>query len=93
MRRSILYIFVLVIAFFLVACHKQENERMYAKLTRWDVLLDECPEAIIDSLELINAKQLDAKNRAYYGLLKTIAEDKSFSDFTSDSLIANTVRY
>jgi len=66
---------------------------MHAKLTRWDVLLDECPEAIIDSLELINAKQLDARNRAYYGLLKTIAEDKSFSDFTSDSLIANTVRY
>ena len=83
----------MVIAFFLVACHKQENERMHAKLTRWDVLLDECPEAIIDSLELINAKQLDARNRAYYGLLKTIAEDKSFSDFTSDSLIANTVRY
>lgn len=66
---------------------------MHARLTRWNVLLDECPETIIDSLELINPKVLDARNRAYYGLLKTIAEDKSFADFTSDSLIATTVRY
>ena len=66
---------------------------MHARLTRWDVLLDENPDVIIDSLELINAKELDARNQAYYGLLKTIAQDKTYADFTSDSLIANTVRY
>jgi len=93
MRRGILYIFLFGILFLLIACHKQENERMHARLTRWDVLLDECPEAIIDSLKLINAKELDVRNRAYCGLLKTIAADKTFGDFTSDSLIANTVRY
>jgi tetratricopeptide (TPR) repeat protein len=93
MRQSIFPVFVLCIVFLFVACHKQENERMLARLTRWDVLLDENPDAIIDSLELINAKELDARNRAYYGLLKTIAQDKTYADFTSDSLIANTVRY
>lgn len=74
----------------LISCHQERNEAAYARLQLWDSLLEEHPEVVADSLSLLDPKELSHTNRAYYGLLKTIADDKTYAEFTSDSLI-NTV--
>lgn len=55
--------------------------------------MEKHPETITDSLRKLNPGQLSPSNRAYHGLLKTIADDKAYAQFTSDSLINEVVRY
>lgn len=92
MKIKLQKIYILFMAcLLLLACSREKGQLMYTRLYQWDAMLDEAPQAISDSLKQLNPTQLSRANRAYYGLLKTITDDKTYVDFTSDSLI-NTVR-
>jgi len=55
--------------------------------------LEKNPNAISDSLKTIDPQTLSRENRAYYNLLKTISDDKTYFEFTSDSLITRVADY
>lgn len=78
---------------FTVSCGRKRDEGMYSRLLQWDALLQEQPGAIRDSLAALRPGEFSQANRAYYGLLKTIAGDKTYVDFTSDSLINSVESY
>jgi len=63
---------------------------MRQRLETWDALIDTLPSQISDSLKKLDVNQLSRQNRAYYHLLKVISDDKTYVNFSSDSLI-NTV--
>ncbi|WP_286847486.1 hypothetical protein, partial [Proteiniphilum sp. UBA5463] len=50
-------------------------------------MVDRYPKQVADSLKLLNPSTLSRSNRAYYELLKVISDDKTYVNFTSDSLI------
>lgn len=77
----------------LISCNGKENNEMYSTLIRWDNLLEKNPDAISDSLKTIDPQTLSRENRAYYNLLKTISDDKTYFEFTSDSLITRVADY
>ena len=77
----------------LISCNGKENNEMYSTLIRWDNLLENNPEAVSDSLKTIDPQTLSRENRAYYNLLKTISDDKTYFEFTSDSLITRVADY
>jgi len=81
-------------AFLLLAttdCRQERNNADTAKLAQFDSLLSVQPEAALDSLELIETDNLNKYNKAYHQLLEVIAKDKTYFNFTSDSLINSTV--
>lgn len=78
---------------FFASCNREWNELHHARLEQWDTLLQKDPEAVSDSLATFRYEELSRDNRAYYGLLKTIADDKTYTDFTSDSLINDVEAY
>lgn len=90
MSKKISYIIICLYLLFIYSCYRKNDEEVYRKLLQWDYLLQESPLAISDSLDNLPIEGLSYYNRAYYGLLKTIIEDKNYVVFTSDSLI-NTV--
>ncbi|MCE5204921.1 MAG: hypothetical protein LLF80_02280 [Porphyromonadaceae bacterium] len=53
-------------------------------------MIDRAPGKVLDSLKSIDYTSLSRSNKAYYNLLKVISDDKTYVNFTSDSLI-NTV--
>ena len=77
----------------LISCNGKENNEMYSTLIRWDNLLEKNPDAISDSLKTIDPQTLSRENRAYYNLLKTISDDKTYFEFKNDSLINRVVDY
>jgi len=87
----ILCIIITLLIFLFPGCDKHHNQIVYNRFQHWDTLLEYQPEAVRDSLQLILPEKLSQANRAYYGLLKTIADDKTYSEFISDSLISKTV--
>lgn len=82
-----------MIAVLLLACSRGDNNAVYEHLSRLDAMLDDRPQAVSDSLKQLNPESLSRGNRAYYGLLKTIVDDKTYAEFTSDSLINSVQRY
>ena len=76
-----------------MSCSGQEDKEIRALLTQWDELLEKNPEAISDSLKTIDPQELSRENRAYYNLLKTISDDKTYFEFKNDSLINRVVDY
>lgn len=92
MKSSNLLILLLVI-FNLVGCNSKHNQSILSRLQQWDEISDDNPEALKDSLGQINPVGLSRFNKAYHGLLKTIADDKNFALFSSDSLINESARY
>lgn len=82
---SLLYI-VLSIS----ACNHKRSQTMRMRLQKWDEMLENDPESVRDSLYKINPVGLSKLNKAYYGLLKTIADDKNYISFNNDSLISET---
>ncbi len=72
-------------------CSHEQDKTTSERLHQWDALAEDRPQAVSDSLKQLNPSHLSRANRAYYGLLKTITDDKTYADFTSDSLI-NSVR-
>ena len=93
--RTVLLILFLSIAggLLLVSCNGQEDKEIRVRLTSWDALLENNPEAISDSLKTIDPQELSRENRAYYNLLKTISDDKTYFEFKNDSLINRVVDY
>lgn len=92
--RLFYYISVAFIAIVLfIACNGRENNEIRKMLARWDTLLEKEPSAISDSLNRIDPGTLSRENRAYYSLLKTIADDKTYYEFKSDSLISKAVDF
>ena len=76
-----------------ISCNERENGEIHKILTQWDNLLEKNPEAISDSLKTIDPQTLSRENRAYYNLLKTISDDKTYFEFKNDSLINRVVDY
>lgn len=93
MNGRISCIIICLCLLFTVSCSRERDEGLYSRLFQWDALLQEQPEAIRDSLVTLRPGELSQANRAYYGLLKTIADDKTYVDFTSDSLINSVESY
>lgn len=85
----LLYFFILIL---FVSCNTKQNETQTLRLAALDSLLDTQPETALDSLNsIIQSDKLSRFNTAYADLLQTIAQDKTYFNFTSDSLISNTV--
>lgn len=77
----------------LLSCGKGDDLQTENRLRNWDAMLDEQPGAVLEGLSRLNPQKLSKTNRAYHGLLKTIASDKIYVEFTSDSLINETVHF
>ena len=75
------------------ACETAGDKQIYARLQQWDSLLLDNPHGVKDSLRQIHPEQLSRSNRAYLGLIQTIVDDKTYADFTSDSLINAVEEY
>jgi len=94
MLRRILYLFLFSgLIFSLASCKREKSETIYSRLELWDAQLNGHLQAVADSLATLSPGELSRGNRAYYGLLKTIADDKTYADFTSDSLINSVESY
>lgn len=93
MHKRLSCIIIYLCLLFTISCCRKGDEGLYSRLLQWDGLLQGQPEAIRDSLATLYPEELSQDNRAYYGLLKTIADDKTYMDFTSDSLINSVESY
>jgi len=91
--REIQIVTFLSVIFLFLSCDKERNDPIYTRLQQWETFLSTHPEAVRDSLQTINPEHLSHAQSAYYGLLKTISDDKTYVDFTSDSLINEVERY
>lgn len=61
---------------------------MQARLANLDSLLSHRPRVVLDSLEQMDVSEHPGEVQSYYNLLLTIAKDKSYVDFTDDSIIS-----
>lgn len=77
----------------LISCKPKDDGLLMQRMQRWDMALEANPEAVRDSLQSLNPAILTNENKAYYGLLKTISDDKTYAHFTSDALIKETEYY
>lgn len=77
----------------LASCQGGRNRALFVRLRQWDGLLEAHPGAVKDSLETLNPEELSPSNRAYHGLLKTVAAHKTYTRFHSDSLINSVQTY
>jgi len=91
--REIQIVTFLSVIFLFLSCDGEEDANVYTRLQQWDTFLSAHPEAVRDSLQTIGPGQLSRANYAYYGLLKTISDDKTYVDFSSDSLINEVEQY
>ena len=89
-KKTLLIALTLAILF---SCHRGGDKALLTKLSTWDSMLDKDPQAVSDSLQTIDTDKLSRSNRAYYNLLKVISDDKTYYDFTDDSLIQKVVNY
>ncbi len=88
--------FLLLAVGFLIGCSSCGNrvdEQIGRKLLFWDSMVDSVPQLVADSLRTVDPENLDRPGRAYYGLLKVISDDKTYVNFTSDSLINSVTDY
>jgi len=83
------FIWILLISFIVIsACSDKDDAPVNARLAKWDSMLASVPDRVADSLKEMDREALSRGNRAYYDLLWVIAEDKTYVNFTSDSLIS-----
>lgn len=87
MRRVIVFLFLLQCLVICNSCKNKSDKQVFQRLSQWDNMVDSFPERISDSLKIINPDNLNRADKAYYGLLKVISDDKNYVNFTSDSLI------
>lgn len=85
--------FTLVLLLFVTSCNKGGDEEMLARLNVWDAMLDHDAQRVADSLKTIDREELSRAGRAYYDLLKVISDDKTYVNFTNDSLINAVSEY
>lgn len=77
----------LLLLLFATSCYKGGDEEMIARLDAWDNMIDQYPQRVSDSLKSLDRDELSRGGKAYYDLLKVISDDKTYVNFTSDSLI------
>lgn len=77
----------------LVSCTRKEDKKMHQRLVNLDHLINNHPKAVSDSLKTISYNHISRSNRAYYGLLKIISDDKTYVNFTTDSIINRVANY
>lgn len=86
--------FILLLLLFVVgACNNRQDKELVASLMQWDNFLDSFPHLVVDSLKTIDREKLSRGGKAYYDLLKVISDDKTYVNFTSDSLINSVSDY
>ena len=84
-------VLTLLIALILCSsCSERGDKSAKERLSGWDAMLDTAPQRVSDSLEAMERERLSRSGKAYYDLLKVISDDKTYVNFSSDSLI-NTV--
>lgn len=82
----VLRIIVCALILMIIGCTNKESTSIM--LYEADALLQAEPAAALDTLRLIDPALLKGHDKAYYGLLYTIAMHKNGIPFTSDSIIA-----
>jgi len=85
--RTLTALFLLTILFLTTSCKRSDDEIMVIRMSSWDTMLDNDPQRVVDSLKTIDRDELSRAGKAYYDLLKVISDDKTYVNFTSDSLI------
>lgn len=75
------------------SCGNKADERIYRQLFYWDSIIDSVPQTVSDSLQMIDPDEMNRPNRAFYGLLKVISDDKTYVNFTNDSIINSVTDY
>ncbi len=93
MRVGIFLLTLLAIIVLGTSCDNGSDKAMLQRLTTWDAVIDSLPAQISDSLKTLDENQLSRANKTYYHLLKVIADDKTYVNFTSDSLINSVCNY
>ena len=93
MQRVSYYILFTVCLIAFGSCGNRADERLHQRLTQWDAMVDTAPQSVSDSLELLKNASMSRSNRAYYNLLKVISDDKTYVNFTSDSMIVSVTDY
>ena len=88
--RQTTIVLLLITLLFCNSCSDNNDESVKVRLSQWDSMLDTEPQRVSDSLKAMEREHLSRSNKAYYDLLKIISDDKTYVNFTSDSLI-NTV--
>jgi len=78
---------------FVTSCIKGGDEELLTRLNAWDNMLDQYPQRVSDSLKSLDRDELSRSGKAYYDLLKVISDDKTYFNFTSDSLINAVSEY
>ncbi|MGC3977546.1 MAG: hypothetical protein QM751_04510 [Paludibacteraceae bacterium] len=81
-----------IILFLFFSCNSDDKDKDLLYLDSLDNILADKPEAALDNLMKIDIRDLSQYNKAYFTLLQTIALDKTFHDFTSDSAINHSVK-
>lgn len=94
MQRALILTLTSLMAFVLItSCSNNGHKNMLQRLISYDAIIDVHPSVVRDSLQLIDYHDLSRSNRAYYGLLKVISDDKTYVNFTSDSLVNAVSEY
>ncbi len=93
MRVGIFLLTLLAIIVLGTSCDNGSDKAMLQRLTTWDAVIDSLPAQISDSLKTLDENQLSRANKTYYHLLKVISDDKTYVNFTSDSLINSVSDY
>ena len=88
MRNKAAFLFVLFVVLVLVGCNSKRQQGYTTLLDLLDSLVEIQPRQVLDSLEELQLRKLSRFNSAYTHVLQTIAEDKTYTEFTSDSLMA-----
>lgn len=93
MRKFILLLLLVVVAFIFFSCDNKNNKAIEQYLVSLDLVIDSSPQQVVDSLNTIDTDNLSRHNQAHYNLLKVISDDKTYVNFTSDSLINSVSEY
>lgn len=91
--RVFIFLMASTALFVVSSCGNAGDERVYQRLVELDTMVDSVPQQVSDSLLLLNNMGMSRANRAYYNLLKVISDDKTYVNFTSDSLISSVTDY
>lgn len=73
-------------------CNYIKNQKDYDYLIAIDSLLAKQPEQALHQLNKIDYNSFNKYNKSYYYLIETIALDKTYFQFTSDSIINEVVK-
>ncbi|MDY0388432.1 MAG: LuxR C-terminal-related transcriptional regulator [Bacteroidales bacterium] len=83
------FLWILLGLLLLVSCNTAIRQHaMQARLANLDSLVNHVPRVVLDSLEQMDVSGCPGEVQSYYNLLLTIARDKSYVDFTDDSIIS-----